>query len=76
MTSEIWYLLFNKELLGTAAKVNVNDICDLKTATAQGKFKNVQVLDLVVWRYTRYLSCCPTQDEDELQQGLSKIDFF
>jgi len=78
MTREIWYLLFNngKELLGTAAKVKVNDIYDLKIAIKEEASRyvaNVQALDLVVWRCKEPL--LSTQDEDELQENLLKFDF-
>ena len=79
MSTEIWYLLFNdeKELLGAPYKAQVRDIADLKKAIKEVAFSylaNVQASDLVVWR-CKEPTLLSTQDDDELQDHLLKIDF-
>jgi len=79
MSTEIWYLLFNneKKLLGTTYAVQAPHIGGLKVAIKEAAFlylANIQAVDLIVWRCKQptFLS---TQDDDELQKDLSKIDF-
>jgi len=78
MTAEIWYLLFGdkKEILGVPSKVEARDIDDLKTAVKEArstKLQGIDAADLIIWRCKKPL--LSTQDEDELQEQLLKIDF-
>jgi len=79
VNSEVWYLLFNneKKLLGTPLAAKAPHIGGLKVAIKEAAFlylANIQAVDLVVWRCKEptFLS---TQDDDELQKDLLKIDF-
>jgi len=78
MSTEIWYLLFNneKKLLGTPLVKQAPHIGGLKVAIKEAAFSylaNVQALDLVAWRCKKPL--LSTQDDDELQKHVSRIDF-
>ena len=70
-------MLFNnkKELLGAPLPAKAPHIGGLKIAVKEeySELKNVKAHHLVVWRCNKPL--LSTQDEDELQELLSKIDF-
>jgi len=79
MTTEVWYLIFNdkKKLLFSPSKVKVNDIYDLKKAIKEEAFlylNTVQAPYLIAWRSNEPL--LSTQEDDELQEHLLKIDFL
>jgi len=78
MSTEIWYLLFNneKKLLRTPFSAKSPRIDGLKTAIEERcpHLENVKALDLVVWR-CKEPTLLSTQDDDELQDHLLKIDF-
>jgi len=78
MTAEIWYLLFNdkKALLGSPFLAEATHIGGLKKAVKEArstKLQDIDAADLIIWRYKEPL--LSTQDEDELQEHLSRIDF-
>ena len=81
MTTEVWYLLFDdkRKLLFSPSKikVKVNDIYDLKKAIKEEAFlylNTVQAPHLIAWRCNELL--LSTQEDDELQKHLLKIDFL
>jgi len=81
MTTEVWYVLFDdkKKLLFSPSKikVKVNDIYDLRKAIKEEAFLyliTVQAPHLIAWRCNKPL--LSTQEDDELQEHVSKIDFL
>jgi len=81
MTTEVWYLLFDdkKKLLFSPSKikVKVSDIYDLRKAIKEEAFLyliTVQAPHLIAWRCNKPL--LSTQEDDELQEHVSKIDFL
>jgi len=81
MTTEVWYLLFDdkKKLLFSPSKikVKVSDIYDLRKAIKEEAFLyliTVQAPHLIAWRCNKLL--LSTQEDDELQEHVSKIDFL
>jgi len=80
MTTEVWYLLFNKKkkLLFSPSKVKVKgNIYELKKAIKEETLlhlNTVQAPGLIVWRCNEPL--LSTQEDDELQEHLLKIDFL
>jgi len=81
MTTEVWYVLFDdkKKLLFSPSKikVKVNDIYDLRKAIKEEAFLyliTVQAPHLIAWRCNKLL--LSTQEDDELQEHVSKIDFL
>jgi len=81
MTTEVWYLLFNKKkkLLFSPSKVKVkgNNIYELKKAIKEETLlhlNTVQAPGLIAWRCNEPL--LSTQEDDELQKHLLKIDFL
>jgi len=79
MTTEVWCLLFNdrKELLRAPFSAKSTHVCGLMIAIEErcSHLENVKALDLVVWR-CKEPTLLSTQDDDELQDHLSKIDFL
>ena len=81
MTTEVWYVLFDdkKKLLFSPSKikVKVSDIYDLRKAIKEEAFLyliTVQAPHLIAWRCNKPL--LSTQEDDELQEHVSKIDFL
>jgi len=79
MMTEVWCLLFNdkKELLRAPFSAKAPHVCGLMMAIEErcSHLENVKAFYLVVWR-CKEPTLLSTQDDDELQDHLSKIDFL